>query len=272
MSLSPRWIYRVLILLAGLAAGTTALATGRPPLLAAAFQAFLDGQQRWAYEETVSSFKADGSLTEEAVIRVDPSQPYAKQRVPVKIRGTSPTEQQLHDWAKASEAIAQRRLKLRETQAATGSDRDFRLQLINREVSPLLDEAILVAEDTRTVTYEIPLRELGGPTAALVDDHQLIVQVNRERRMFEHATIRQTKMVRVGAGKYSDGIVEVEFVKADAPYPTVPVRLTRTKTNKPLFGPKRTGRDQIDRRDFKHVTPYEERLKVKLGPLQLLDF
>ncbi|HEY4247812.1 MAG TPA: hypothetical protein VGM64_13220 [Lacunisphaera sp.] len=247
-------------------------AIGRPPLLAAAVQTFLDGQQRWAYEETFSSMKSDGSVAEETVVRIDPSQPYPQQRVPVKIRGQPPTEKQLRDWAKASEAIAQRRLKLRETQAVAGRDQNYRLQLTNRAVNALFDEARVIAEDGSTVTYEIPLRELGVPDAALVDDHQLIVRVNRERRVFEHATIRQTKMVRIAAGKYSDGLVEAEFAKTDAPYPAVPVQLTLTKTNKPLFGPSHTTTDRIERRDFNRVTPYDERLNVKLGPLQLLDF
>jgi hypothetical protein len=216
--------------------------------------------------------KPDGSLAEETVIRIDPSQPYAQQRVPVKIRGETPTEKQLQDWAKVSETSAQRRFKLREAVAAGERDQDFHLQVTNREVSPLFDEAKVIAEDGGTVTYEIPLRELGGPNAALVDDHQLVVRVNRESRVFEHATIRQMKMVRIVAGKYYDGVVEAEFAKPDAHYPSVPVRLTRTKTNKPLFGPRHTNTDRIDRRDFKRVTPYDERLNVKLGPLQLLDF
>jgi len=269
-----RWILAVLVLAGGLAGRADELPNaGRPPLLAAAFQAFLENQQRWAYTQTTSYPPADGSPAPESVVRTDPSQPYDQQSVPLVIKGQPPTEKQRLDWAKQSEKRAQRRLQAgEEAAAAAASDQGFRLRLINREVRLRLEAAKVVAEDEASVTYEIPLQELGGPDAALADDHQLTARVNRARRQFEHATIRQTKMVRIAAGKHYDGLTEIEFATPDPQYPSVPARLTSTSTNKPLFGPAHTSASRSERKDFKRVTPYDERFKVKLAPLNLLEF
>ena len=79
-------------------------------------------------------------------------------------------------------------------------------------------------------------------------------------------------MIRIAAGKYFDGLTEVEFATPDPQYPSVPARLTSTMTNKPLFGPAHTGTRQAERKDFERVTPYDERFNVKLAPLNLLEF
>lgn len=248
------------------------LRSGRPALLKAAFQAFLDEQQRWAYVETIFSVRANGSFSPESVIRTDPSQPYAQQSVPLIINGKQPTEKQLREWAQNSEKQAQRRLKVIEELAVAARDQDFRLRLLNREVRPLLEEAKTILEDDASVTYEIPMQELGGPGAAWVADHLLTARVNRVRREFEHVTIRQTKAVRIAAGKYYDGRTEVEFATPDPQYPAVPARVTFAGTNKPMFGEAQSSQRRIERKDFKRVTPYDERFSVKLQPLRLIQF
>ena len=245
---------------------------GRPPLLEAAFQAFLDGQQRWSYVETGGDVKADGSIPARSVIRNDPSLPYAQQSVPLLIKGQQPTEKQLLEWAANCEKQAERRLKAVEALAVAARDQGFRLRLLNREVRPLLEEAKVVAEDETSITYEVPMQELGGPEATRVDDHRLTARVGRATRQFEQVTIRQTKTVRIAAGKYYDGLTEVDFARPDPNYASVPIRITFTVTNKPLVGEGRTSMRLVERKDFRRVTPYDERFNVKLAPLNLLEF
>jgi hypothetical protein len=249
-----------------------ALSLWQPPLLEAAFQAFLDGQQRWSYVETGGNVKADGSISAKSVIRNDPSMPYARQSVPLLINGQEPTEKQLRDWAANCEKQAQRRLKAVEALTAAARDQGFRLRLLNREVRSLLEEATAIAEDETSITYEIPMQELGGPEAPRVADHRLTARVGRATRQFEHVTIHQTKMVRIAAGKYYDGLTEVDFARPDPNYASVPIRITFTVTNKPLVGAGHTSMRLVERKDFRRVTPYDERFNVKLGPLNLLEF
>ena len=248
------------------------LSPERSPLLETAFQAFLEGQQRWAYVETGGYLNADGSVSAESVVRYDPSMPYAQQSVPLLINGQLPTEKQLRDWAANSEKQAQRRLKAVEALAVAARDQGFRLRLLNREVRPLLEAAKAIAEDETSITFEVPMQEVGGPDAARVDDHLLTARVGRTTREFEHVTIRQTKMVRVAAGKYYDGLTEVDFAKPDPNYASVPMRVTFTVRNKPLFGEGHTSVRRVERKDFKRVIPYDERFNVKLAPLNLLEF
>jgi len=272
-----RPVFRSLLLALVLAGGLTGRAdelpnAGRPPLLAAAFQGFLENQQRWAYTQTTSSPRADGATAPESVVRTDPSQPYDQQSVPLVINGQPPTEKQRLDWAKQSEKQAQRRLKAVEAQAAPDRDQDFRLRVLNREVRPWLDAATVIAEDDLSVTYDIPLQELGGRDAPRVDDHQLTARVSKTRREFVHVTIRQTKLIQVRAGKNYDGLTEIDFAAPDPQYPSVPTRLTFTMTNKPLLSPAHVISRRSERKDFKRVIPFDERFNVKLAPLNLLEF
>lgn len=244
------------------------------PLVWSAFQTFLEAQQRFAYEETHSAYRPDGSLAAQSVVRVDPSQPPAQQSVPVMLNGKPPTEKELKDWAKGNEAAAKRRLKLTTNHAIAEAtrDQDFRIRVLNREVTPVFAAAAILTETDTNITYTIPLRELGGPDAAAVTDYELKVQVNRARRVFERAILRQTKMVRIVGGRNYDGVVDVEFSAPDADYVPIPVRLSTSLANKPLFGPLHTRTSRVDRKDFRRVTPYEERFQVKLAPLQLIEF
>lgn len=248
------------------------LSAGRPPLLEAAFQGFLESQQRWAYTETVSFPQVNGSPAPESVFRIDPSLPYAQQRVPMLLSGQPPKEKQLREWAQHSEQRGQQRMKA--IAALTEADRDqgFRLRVLNREVRLVLGAARIIAEDATSTTYEIPLQESGPPDAPRVDDYQLTARVNKARRKFEHATIRQTKLIRIAGGKYFDGVTEIDFTIPDPQYPSVPTRLSATSTNKPLFGPAHPTARRVERTDFKRVSRYDERFKVKLAPLNLLDF
>lgn len=264
---------RVFFLLAtlppGLAAAQppmTPVAAVRPALLDAAFQSFLADQGRWAYTE--SHFRND-STEPASIFRIDPSRPYVEQYVPIKLSGRKPTEEQRKQWAERGEKEGDRRhRRVVEGKAAEKEEADFRLRINGRDVVPDLDHAVAVAEDEASATYEVPLRNPNGTSFAEV---QLITRVGRGTKQIEHVTIRQLEMRRTGGGKWFDGLTEIEFDLPNPRYPSVPVKITTQSTNKPLFGKAHTIHDVGVRSELRHVTPYDERFGVKIGPLRVIE-
>jgi hypothetical protein len=253
-------------------AKTTSVAAGRSAPLEAAFQGFLDGQQRWAYTETYTSFEPDGRAQYVSEIQVDPSLPYDRQFVPLQINGHAPTEQEIKAWAKRGEELARRRHEAAAKLAGSSGAADFQIRLLNQDVTLLLDRASVTAEDETSLTYAIPLGLHGGPDAPAFDAFELTARVNKRTRQFESAAFRQRTMIRIAAGKHYDGLIEVEFAIPDARFPAVPVQVSRRSTNKPLFGPAHASHGLAARTGLRHVTPYDERFNVKLAPLKLLEF
>ena len=273
MDTSISWKKMVGLLFAASLVLTAAPASARPPLLDAAFNSFLEHQGRWAYTETHSGVSADGTPTAETIIRVDPSQPYSQQRVPIKLSGKTPSEKQLKEWAERSEQESKRR-QSEGPSAPLGSlgAEEFHLQIFGNLVVPELDRATVLAEDDIAVTYDVPMHKVGDTVSKPFDVFQLTARVNKEQRQFERVTIRQRVMVRVGGGKNSDGLTEIEFASPDPRYPAVPVKSTSRSTNKPLFGKANTRGNNAVRTDLKHVTPYDERFGVKIGPMRTIQF
>jgi len=238
----------------------------RPVLLDAAFQSFLADQGRWAYTE---SHSRDDSVEPASIFRIDPSQPYAEQFVPIKINSHEPTAEQRKQWAERGGKEADRRhRRALEGKATEKEEADFRLRINGRDVAPDLDHAVVVAEDEASATYQVPLRNPDGTSFAEV---QLITRVGRRTRQFEHVTIRQLEVMRVGAGKWSGGLTEIEFGSPDPRYSSVPLKITTQSTNKPLFGKAHTMHDVGVRTALRHVTPYDERFGVKIAPLRVIE-
>lgn len=244
---------------------------GRPPLLAAAFDAFLASQGRWAYLETHAGIDRDGQRRNESILRIDPSQPYAQQVVPVKVNGQAATEKQIKDWAAHNDAIARQRTEKAISENTAAEKEEYRLHVGNKEVTPLLDRAKVVAEDNVTVTYEVPMRVAGRADAPLFDTYRLTARVSKVQRQFEHVTLRQLKSYKIVAGTYSDGLIEIDFAQPDPRFPAVPVTRTFSQTNKPLFGKPNHWHDVTECTELRHVTPYDERFGVKVGPLRILE-
>ena len=269
---------RLVLLLATSSASLTAdmannLASAPHPLLDAAFNAYLDHQGRWAYTETHSGLNAGGKSRAETILQVDPSQPYAQQRLPIKLSGQLPTEKQLKEWAERSEQAAKRRHN-EATVALLGapSAEEFHLQIFNQLVVPELGRASVLAEDDASVTYDVPMHKVGDTIATPFATFQLTARVNKLHRHFERVTIRQLLMMRVGAGKNTDGLIEIEFGSPDPRYPSFPLKSSSRMTNKPLFGPANILVNTAVRTDLKHVTPFDERFGVKIGPLRTIQF
>lgn len=258
--------------LTSMAAETNPMA-GSSPLLDRAFNAFLEHQGRWAYTETRYGMNPEGKPTAvKTMVRFDPSLPYPKQYSPTQVFGKPPSPKQIEEWETYGEKTAKRRIEATVSGVPVAPSREaFYLQLPGQKVKPLLDQAVFRSENETSVTYEVPLRKW-DETEGRFEQFELEVRVSKQRPDFEHVTIKQKSPLRVGAGKYSGGVTDIEFAITDPRYPAVPVKITSSTTNKPLFGKERARSDVSIRTDLKHVTPYEERLNVKLGPLRLIEF
>jgi hypothetical protein len=243
-------------------------------LLDAAFNVYVEHQGRWAYTETHFGRGVEGQPSEaRAIFRFDPSRPYTEQFVPVKLNGQPPLEKILKLWQKRGDELAKRRQEP-EVNGKSPGDRaeGFFLQIYNQMVTPLLERAVVLSEDETGTSYDVPMRKVGSPEGELFDAFQLIARVSKSRQQFEHVTIRLRAPLHIVAGKYSAGLIEIEFGSPDPKFPTVPVKITSQTTNKPLFGKANTSHDVAERTDWKHVTPYDERFGIKIGPLRAIEF
>jgi hypothetical protein len=260
----PRpWLFLAPLLFTSLAASET------PPLLAAAFRVFLADQNHWAYTETHSHPDKAGQTVRDQVTVIDPSVTYADQVVPEMINGQAANPDQVAAWARRNEETARQRQALTERLGGPPPAPDFQLKIFQHHVRPLFDRATVMSEDDSSVTFEIPLQLSDGQP---FQEYQLTAQVDKQHGDFLHATFRQTKLIQIYAGKWTDGLIEVHFTRPDPSQATVPASIISQATNKPLFGPANQWRNRTDRTGFRRVTPYDERLRVKIGPLRILGF
>ncbi len=261
----PRpWLFVVSLLVTSLTAHAET-----PPLLAAAFQQFLADQNRWTYTEAHSRRDKTGQTVRDRVTVIDPSLAYAHQIVPEVINGKDATPMQIAEWARRNDETARQRQALAERLGGLPPEPEFLLKIFHHRVRPRFERATIHSEDNTSVTFEIPLElEDGRP----FPEYQLTARVDKARRDFLHATFRQTTLIKQGAGKWTNGLIEVHFTRPDPEHATVPASIVSQATNKPLFGPANQLHYQTDRTGFHRVTPYDERFRVKIGPFRFLSF
>ena len=242
-----------------------------PSLLADAFNKLMENQGHWAFTQTQAFDGLTAKLKRETVLRVDPSITYAEQIKPLVIEGEPPTPGKLEEFRRIGERLARRRLRdERDTSAHRGDD--LRISLNFRTVTPDLAHAAVVSQDEKSVTYEVPLRTSDEGGGSAFDEFQVTARVNRARREFEHATIRQRSPMRVElVAKVSDAEIDCEFTSVDPKFPAVITKETQQATVRILFV-KRVLKFAMKRSDFKRVTPYDERFGVKLGPIRTIQF
>jgi len=256
--------------------------TGRPALLNDAFNAFLEHQGRWAYTETRTSVGIDGNSRGESRYRVDPSAPYAEQNKPLVIRGMTPTAKQLKDAAARGERAGRRHLAEQENLPAppVGEEKpkvhradEVHLRVGGQKITPQIDQAKVVKEDDVSVIYEVPMHPEGkGDANAILDKFELTARVNKASHQFEQVTIRQRASLRVKLiAKISDSFLTIEFSTPDPHYPSVPTKFTVDGHLSLLFGKDHAMHNESERTDLRHVTPYDERFGVKLGPMRTME-
>jgi hypothetical protein len=231
----------------------------------------MENQGRWAYTQTQAFFGLTESLKRDTVLRVDPSRTYTEQFKPLMIEGAPPTSEKLDEFRGIGERVAKRRLR-QERESKEHSGDELQLSLNFQVVTPDLAHATVLAEDAGSVTYEVPLRTKGNGGGSVFDAFQVTARVNKRRREFEHATFRQRAPMRVDVvAKVSEAEIDCEFTPVDPAFPAVITRETQQATVRVLFV-KRLLKFEMRRGDFRHVTPYDERFGVKLGPIRTIQF
>ena len=271
-----RWIPRLVffLALAGLTpAGEPPALTavpGVPPLLLDALGKMAANFDRWAYTETRMFTDEKGVAKLDAVIRFDPSKPYAEQYLPLKIDGKPPTAKQLADFRKRGEKRGERLAREEAEGKVPGSELP-RFRLAGSTASIDLTGATVASENADSVTYEVPLRNDGHGTLP-VGKFQLFARVNRTTHAFENVALKVRSAFRVKLVlKVKTGEASVDFAPADPAHYPVPVELSGDATVT-VFFLKFGGSFDVKRTDFQRVKPYGDRFGVKIGPMKALDF
>lgn len=224
---------------------------GVPPLLRAAFLRYAAEADHWAYTEHSTSKDRKGRVKDEQVTRYDPSQPYDVQWTLLKIAGKDPTESQMVKFRK-------QRTKNRAKRRTLG-------ELLN------LPGAVVAEETATSVVFEVPL---------IKDDNQQLppekfrvtVRVNKEQPALERIEVRVRAAMRVAlVAKIKSGDAVIEFSRVDPKFPPAITAIHADGAGSIMFVPLGGAFENV-RSDFKRVTPYSDRFKVKVGPLRTIDF
>lgn len=236
--------------------------------------------EHWAYTETTIkkigiSKKPEG----ETIVRFDPSKPWAEQYEPLKIDGKPPTEKQFKQYRERGEKRG-RNIMRRAEQAAAAADpgaidkpklppppKD------EKSIKPDMDHPLVVAtdrDDGLSILFEVPLIDQG--TKIPVQKIELRVVVDKARREVRQGTMRIKESFRVKlVAKVKEGEGTVNFSVIDPKYG--PVMTSGSGTfGASLLAIPLNGVFSNTRTDWQRVKPYSERLQVKIGPLELLDF
>ena len=127
------------------------------------------------------------------------------------------------------------------------------------------------SEDAGTVTYRVPLRKDGTgriPTEKL----KVLLRVNRKRRTLEHISITLKEAFRKAIVTKAEAFdMEVDITAPDPRYGSLPTRIHADFSGSLLFFPVHDV-DDVTLSKFRHVTPYDDRFKVRIGPLKALGF
>lgn len=241
------------------------------PLLADAFNKLMENRGHWAYTQTQSVSGLTAAMRRETVLRVDPSRTYAEQFLPLMIEGEPPTPGELEEFRGIGERVAKARQK-EESETAGHRGDELQIRLNFQTVTPDLERATVVSEDEASVTYEVPLRRKGAAGGPDFDLFRVTARVSRQRREFEHATIRQQRPMSVELlARVSDAEIDCDFAPVEPGFPAVIIRETQRATVRVLFV-KRVLGFEMRRGGFRRVTPYDERFGVRLGPIRTIEF
>lgn len=244
-------------------AAASTLAWGAPPaLLNEALQGLADNFDHWAYTHTIVQHDGKGENREEAVIRFDPSKPYAEQFTPIKINGREPTEKDREKYRRDGEKRGERLVKGEESAA---SKRKTLGELMD------IDRATVDHEDEKTVTYVVPLKKEGNLRLP-PDKFRVLARVSKVTRGFERVDVQVLAPFRVRMIiKVKSGDSWLDFASVDPDYPPVLVGTKTSAKGSVLF----IGGEivvETSRADFKRVKPFSDRFGVKVGPLKSIDF
>jgi len=104
------------------------------------------------------------------------------------------------------------------------------------------------------------------------DKFRVTARVNKERQAFENVAVRLREAFRLALiVKLKSGEADLDFASVDPRY-APPITALHVDGEGSVLFFKVGGAYTATRTDFTRVTPYSERFKVKLAPLQFLDF
>jgi hypothetical protein len=227
--------------------------------------------EHWAYTETTVMKSTKGKVREETVVRFDPSKPWPEQYLPLKIEGKAPTEKQLKKYRQRGEKRGERLARDAEPADATLPDKPAAPKPERgKKVTLDLDNPRVLLEEGDRVVYEAALKAVSKDIP--VDKFEVRVVVGKAPRQVQHISLRLRESFRVKlVAKLKAGEATADFAVVDPKYGPVMVSATGSFGASLMFVPV-NGVFTNSRTEWERVRPYNDRLKVRLGPLEVLDF
>lgn len=274
----PRFLSLALFL--GLAAALRAEDRIRPAtadevvLLKEALKNTQQEPEHWAYTETTAKKIGIGKKPKgETVVRFDPSQPYGGQFTPLKVEGRAPSERDLKKYRergeKRGEGLARAAARAADPTTPEAPAKPVDPSKKKKEMKADLEHPRIVREEEGRLVYDLPL--VANTQDIPVDKFELRLVVNRATRQVEHGTARVLESFRVKIVKVKAGEGRVDFAVVDPKFGPVMTAASGNVGASLLFVPV-NATFASTRTEFRRVKPFNERLQVKLGPLELLDF
>jgi hypothetical protein len=215
---------------------------------------------RWAYTERRVMRDDKGKVLSDALLRHDPSKPYAEQWVPLKIDGREPTERDRQKYRRQGERSAP-------------SDKPVPASRRRPSLGELIDvgRSFIAAETPTHLIFEIPLLKFGNERFP-PEKFQVLTRIRKDGSVLENISVRlrgsfRSKLVmKVKAG---DG--SLDFAQIDPKYPPALVAIEGDADASVLFV--NVGRSvELKRTELKHVKPFDEQFDVQIGTLKAIDF
>ncbi|HVT71843.1 MAG TPA: hypothetical protein VHD61_01795 [Lacunisphaera sp.] len=231
----------------------------------------------WAYTETTVKQIGIGKTPRgETVVRFDPSKPWPEQYTPLQVEGRPPTEKEIRQYREKGEKRG-RAYTRRAEQAAAATDPTAPAPPLppgagkkERSVTADLDHPRVVSDDGETMVLDVPMIDHG--TGVPVEKLEVRAVVAKEPRQVRHASLRVKDSFRFKMlAKVKAGEASVDFAVVDPNFGPVLVAATGDFGGSLLFVPV-NGVFRTTRTDWRRVKSYDERLQVKIAPLQLLGF
>lgn len=227
--------------------------------------------EHWAYTETTTKkIGVTKKMKGETVVRFDPSKPYSQQYTLLKYEGRDPTEKERKKYREMGERRGESLARAANPAAIDEPTPSMRKKHKDTEIKPDLDHPRIASEENGRLVYDLPL--ISNTNDVPVDKIELRVAVNTVTRHVERASFRVKDSFRMKVvAKVKAGEGSVEFAVIDPKYGPVMTAASGNVGGSLLLIPLNANFTS-KRTDFQRVKPYNERLQVKLGPLELLDF
>ncbi|WP_438481014.1 hypothetical protein [Oleiharenicola lentus] len=226
--------------------------------------------EHWAYTETQRTVASKGRPRGETVVRFDPSKHYAEQFTPLKIDGKTPSEKQLKEYRKRGEKRGEQVARAAEQAKNPGvTATQPSLRIGGNRVTLDLSAPVVLSVDDQKIAFEVPVKSVQKGLPA--DKFQVVLNVSRSLKQVESVEMRVRESFRVKlVAKVKEGEVSLKFQVVDPQFGPVIFWMKGDFSGSLLFVPVNGTFERV-RTEWKRVKSYDERLQVKLGPLQFLD-